>query len=223
MRRFVFATLNPGKVREVAGIFDGLPIDLIGPQAIGIDVLPPEDGATFLDNAVIKAAHVWFHDGGLPTLADDSGLEVVALDGAPGIHSARFAGAAHSDAANIAKLIAALRGVADRRARFVCHAVCLLGPKWPVEAIRGTLPGVAVIDWHPRAPAGCRLLTATGEVAGRIVDTPAGSDGFGYDPVFFLDELGRTFAQLSQRDKNVLSHRGLAFRALRGAIERMMS
>jgi XTP/dITP diphosphohydrolase len=222
MHRFVFATFNAGKVREVAAILDGLPIRVLGPRDVGVDAMPPEDGGTFLDNAVIKAAHAWRH-AGLPAMGDDSGLEVAALDGAPGIRSARFAGDGQDDAANIAKLLAALRGVPDRRARFVCWAACVLGPEWPVAAIRDAVPGVEVVAGHPRAPAGCRLLVATGEVAGRIIDTPAGTDGFGYDPVFFLDDLGRTFAQLGRDQKNALSHRGRAFRALRAAIERMLA
>lgn len=222
MHRFVFATFNAGKVREVAAILDGLPIRVLGPRDVGIESMPPEDGGTFLDNAVIKAAHVWRH-AGVPAMGDDSGLEVAALDGAPGIRSARFAGDGQDDAANIAKLVAALRGVPDRRARFVCWAACVLGPEWPVAAVRGAVPGVAVVQGHPRAPEGCPLLVATGEVAGRIVDTPAGNDGFGYDPVFFLDDLGRTFAQLDRDEKNALSHRGRAFGALRVAIERMLA
>jgi XTP/dITP diphosphohydrolase len=222
MRRFVFATFNPGKVREVASILAGLPIDLVGPREVGVDRLPPEDGRDFVDNAVIKAVCVWGSAGGLPVLADDSGLEVAALDGAPGVHSARFAGDAQDDAANISKLLDVLRGVPDRRARFVCHAACLLGPEWPVEALRDGPPGVAVLGDHPRTPDGSRLLVATGEVAGRIIDVPAGDDGFGYDPIFFLDDLGCTFAQLERDHKNALSHRGRAFRLLRAAIERMM-
>lgn len=222
MRRFVFATFNPGKVREVAGILAGLSIDLVGPREVGVDRLPPEDGRDFVDNAVIKAAHVWTRGGGLPVLADDSGLEVAALGGAPGVHSARFAGDAQDDAANISKLLSLLRGVPDRRARFVCHAACLLGPEWPVEAVEGGPFAVAVVGDHPRTPAGSRLLVATGEVAGRIIDVPVGDDGFGYDPVFFLDDLGCTFAQLGRDDKNARSHRGRAFRVLREAIERMM-
>jgi len=222
MHRFVFATMNAGKVREVAGILDGLAIEVVSPRDVGVAALPPEDGQSFLDNAVIKAAHLWDH-AGLPSMGDDSGLEVAALGGAPGIRSARFAGDGHDDAANIAKLLEVLRGEPDRRARFVCWAACVLGSEWPVDAVRGAVPGVEVVAGHPRAPAGCRLLVATGEVGGRIIDTPTGTDGFGYDPVFYVDALGRTFAQLDRDEKNALSHRGRAFRALRAAIARMLA
>lgn len=222
MPRFVFATFNPGKLREVAGILDGLPVQVVGPRDVGLLTVPREDGDTFLDNAVIKAVYAWTRTG-LPALADDSGLVVEALDGAPGVHSARFAGEAQDDAANIDKLVDALRGVADRRARFVCCAVCILGPEWATGRIPETSGEVRLIAGHPGVPEGCHLLAAHGEVAGRIIDQPMGTDGFGYDPVFFLDELGRTFAQLGRDEKNGLSHRGRAFRALRQALEGMLA
>ena len=218
MHRFVFATLNAGKVREVSTILDGLAIRVLGPRDVGIDALPPEDGATFLDNAVIKAAHVWRRTG-LAAVGDDAGLEVAALGGAPGIHSARFAGDEQDDAANIRKLLAALRSTTDRRARFVCWAVCLLGPEWPVDRIRHAMPGVAVVDGHPQAPSGCALLVATGEVAGRIVDTPAGTDGFGYDPVFRPTGWRQTLAEATPQAKDSVSHRGAAARALLVTLE----
>jgi XTP/dITP diphosphohydrolase len=219
MHRFVFATFNRGKVREVAGILSGLDIEVLSPTDLGVTALAEETGETFLDNAVLKAAGV-FVATGLSTFADDSGLEVAALDGAPGVNSARYAGGeGHDDAANIVKLLSALRGVPDRRARFVCTVACLLRPEDLPRGLPDPLPGaVRLVSGHPSTPAGAVLLTAQGEVAGRIIDTPRGTDGFGYDPIFWRDDLERTFAELTAAEKNGFSHRGHAFRALREAL-----
>ena len=218
MRRLVFATFNAGKVREVAGILDGLPIKVLGPAEVGVHCLADETGETFLDNAVLQAAGV-FAATGLPTFADDSGLEVVALGGAPGVHSARYAGGdGHDDGANIGKLLRALHGVEDRSARFVCHVACLLRSVDLPDGVLLNAGGVRLIEGHPLAPPGTLLLAAEGEVSGRIIDQPRGHDGFGYDPVFFRDDVGRTFAQLTPDQKNGFSHRGQAFRVLRKAL-----
>lgn len=215
----VFASFNAGKVREVAALLAGLDARLVGPREVGVQALPEETGETFLDNALLKATHV-FRETGLLAVADDSGLEVAALGGAPGVHSARYGGREHDDAANIARLLAELRGVADHRARFVCHAV-LVGPAAVLgEAVaRVRLDGVTGVTAHPLLPRGAAAVVAVGEVAGQIVETPAGDNGFGYDPVFFRDDLGRTFAQLTRDEKNALSHRGQAFRRLRTFLE----
>jgi len=219
MRRFVFATFNRGKVREVAGILHGLDLEILSPGDLGIAALPEETGDTFLDNAVLKAAGV-FATTGLPTFADDSGLEVAALHGAPGVRSARYAGGdGHDDAANIRKLLSTLQGVEDRRARFVCHVACLLPASDLPHDHPDRLPGsVRLLRDHPLAPPGTVLLAAEGEVAGRIIDTPRGHDGFGYDPVFWRDDVHKTFAELAADEKNGFSHRGNAFRALRAAL-----
>lgn len=219
MRRFVFATFNRGKVREVAGILAGLDVEVLSPADLGVESLAAETGDTFLDNAILKAAGVYAATG-LSTFADDSGLEVRALQGAPGVHSARFAGGdGHDDTANIAKLLQVLKGVEDRSARFVCTIACLLRP----DELPGRLPDplppdVRRVTGHPLAPAGTTVLAAVGEVAGRIIDTPRGHDGFGYDPVFWRDDVQRTFAELTASQKNGFSHRGHAFRALRAAL-----
>ena len=219
MRRFVFATFNRGKVREVAGILHDLDLEILSPAALGIATLPEETGDSFLDNAVLKAAGVFLATG-LPTFADDSGLEVAALRGAPGVHSARYAGGdGHDDVANIRKLLAALRGVEDRRARFVCNVACLLPPSDLPRDLPARLPGcVRLLRDHPHAPPGVALLAAEGEVSGRIIDTPRGHEGFGYDPVFWRDDVQKTFAELTAAEKNGFSHRGNAFRALREAL-----
>lgn len=216
--RCVFATFNAGKVREVRDLLAGLPLDLVGPADLGIEALAEETGVTFRDNAILKASDV-FSRTGLPAFADDSGLEVAALGGRPGVYSARFAGEGHDDGANISKLLGLLHGVDDRRARFVCHAVLVFEPE--AIAFHGGLPeGVLRIDGHPLAPPGAGVIAAEGEVRGTIIDDPRGHDGFGYDPVFYREDLGRTFAQLGRDEKNALSHRGQAFRRLRAAVER---
>lgn len=245
-RTLVFASFNAGKVREVGALLAGLRVRLVGPREVGVESLPEETGETFLDNALLKAAHVYrlarppmappptpgrlsgahpsasagYRETGMCVVADDSGLEVAALGGAPGVHSARYGGREHDDAANIARLLRDLRGVTDRRARFVCHAL-LVGPTAVLgDAIgRVRVDGVTPVTAHPLIPPGAAAVLAIGEVAGRIVDTPAGDNGFGYDPVFFRDDLGRTFAQLTRDEKNALSHRGQAFKRLKKFLE----
>jgi len=217
--RMVFATFNAGKVREVSAVLAPLPVEVVGPREVGVDELPEETGETFLDNAVLKAADV-FTRTGMPSFADDSGLEVPALRGAPGVHSARYAGPGHDDAANIAKLLAAVKGVEDRRARFVCTVACVFGsgqiPSWTRAIREGT---VMQVLGHPLCGPGVAIVAAAGEVWGEIIDAPRGSNGFGYDPVFWRADLGRTFAELSGDEKNALSHRGAAFRKLGAWLE----
>jgi XTP/dITP diphosphohydrolase len=188
------ATRNAGKLRELRALFAGLGVELMDLAAAGIPETPDEDALemyeTFEANALAKARH--FHGlSGRPTIADDSGLAVDALGGAPGVHSKRYSSAAGPsavvDRANNAKLLAALAGISDRSARFVCAA--------------------AYVD-------GERELVTRGEAPGRIVNEPLGSDGFGYDPHFRSDELGLTFAEASIGQKEQVSHRGRAFRAL---------
>jgi XTP/dITP diphosphohydrolase len=177
------ATGNPGKLREFRLAADTWSVELdLLPD---FRALPPaiEDGATFEENAIKKALHYAPYAGG-PVFADDSGLEVDALSGAPGVLSARYAGAHGGDEANNRLLLENLRGVADRTARFVC-AIAL------VE--NGRLAGT----WR-------------GAVEGRIVDAPRGQGGFGYDPVVYLPGLGKTVAELGLDEKNLVSHRGRA-------------
>jgi XTP/dITP diphosphohydrolase len=189
--RLVVATGNPGKLREFQALLADLPFDIVAQTELGV-AAPEETGATFLENALLKARHAAAatHNA---AIADDSGLEVDALDGAPGIYSARYAGVGADDAANNAKLLAALRGVpaAQRRARYRCVLVFVAGPADP-------------------APA-----TAEGVWEGCIVDSPRGSAGFGYDPHFWLPDLRMTAAELDPAEKNRRSHRGMALRALR--------
>jgi XTP/dITP diphosphohydrolase len=189
--QLVLATSNDGKLREFASLLADLPFALVTQSSLGVP--SPEESCTSLQgNALLKARHARQH-AGCAVLADDSGLEVDALGGAPGIYSARYAGEAADDAANNAKLVAELRGVpAPRRtARFRCVLVFL------------------------DAASNARPLIAEGVWEGLILAEPRGAGGFGYDPYFFLPALGVSAAELDPRDKNRMSHRGLAMRELR--------
>ena len=192
----LLASANQGKLRELRTILDGLGVELVGLDEPGLGEPPDveETGETFLENALLKgrAYAAW---SGLAAVADDSGLEVDALGGAPGVRSARYAGPGAGDQANLDKLLAALAGVPPERrtARFRCAAV-LVDP--------------AAGEWHAEAAW-----------EGRILDAPRGSGGFGYDPVFLPDGWELTSAQVDQATKDAASHRGKAFRALRPAIE----
>ena len=187
MRTLVFATRNPGKLVELRELLPDVsivPVDPAMPEVI-------EDAPTFAGNAAKKALEVsaWMK---LPALADDSGLEVDALEGAPGVYSARYAGDGHDDAANNAKLLATMTGVAARTARF-----------------RASL---ALAD------AGRIIATADGVCEGMILTARRGTGGFGYDPLFFSPELGMTFAEAGTGSKSHLSHRARAMQAIRPAL-----
>ncbi|MCW5893887.1 MAG: RdgB/HAM1 family non-canonical purine NTP pyrophosphatase [bacterium] len=183
--RIVLATANRGKVGELRTMLAAWPLlEVRALDAFPVFTLPPEDGATYEENAILKARAVATATG-WPALADDSGLEVEALDGAPGLYSARWAA---DDAARIERLLRELAGRADRRARFVC---------------------VVALAW----PDG-RVVTATGACPGVIAGVPVGRSGFGYDPIFVADALGRTFAEVAAAEKDAVSHRALAIRAL---------
>jgi XTP/dITP diphosphohydrolase len=189
--RLVIATANAGKLREFRDMLAGLPFEVVSQGSLGV-ASAPETGASFAANALIKARHAAVATGAA-ALADDSGLEVDALGGAPGLYSARYAGEGADDAANNAKLMAALAGVpkAKRSARYRCVLVYLDGPG----------------DAEP--------LTAEGVWEGLILESPRGCRGFGYDPYFWLPELSGTAAELDPAEKNRLSHRGTALRSLR--------
>jgi XTP/dITP diphosphohydrolase len=193
VKALVVATGNRGKLAEIAAILDGLGIALKTPADFPGAPVPVEDGATYRDNALIKARALCAFTG-LPAIGDDTGLEVDALGGAPGLISARYAGPAQDAARNREKLLAALEGVPPgrRAARFVCSIALAL-------------------------PDG-RALAFDGECRGAITAEPRGAAGFGYDPVFLVPELGRTMAELDPADKNRLSHRGRALEKLRAAL-----
>ena len=188
--RWVLATGNRGKLTELRALLAGSGIELVAQDELGV-TSPEETGSTFVENAILKARHASLHTG-LPALADDSGLVVEALGGAPGVRSARFAGDNCSDADNIAKLLGALQDVpeVDRTAFFQCVVVALRGAADPTPEI------------------------AQGRWQGLIATEPSGTGGFGYDSVFFDPRLGATAAQLAPATKNRVSHRGQALAAL---------
>ena len=189
-RQLVAATANPHKLSEIAAIL-GSAVELL-PRPVDLGEVI-EDGHTLEANAQLKARAVCAHTG-QAAVADDTGLEVDALDGAPGVRSARYAGECAGDADNRARLLVELNGVADRSARFRT---------------------VAIVAF----PDGSELV-AEGVISGTIAETSRGDQGFGYDPVFVPDEGdGRTFAEMSADEKNAVSHRGRAFRALAAKLD----
>lgn len=179
MKQLIVATRNAHKLREIGAMLSGRYL-VLGLDDIGCSDDIPEDGDTFEANAAAKA--LWVRSRyGVDCIADDSGLEVDALGGAPGVHSARYAGTAHDDAANNARLLRELQGVADRRARF----------RTVLALVRG--------DSDP--------LFFNGSIEGSILETPRGDGGFGYDPLFRPDGWNCTFAEGTPEDKNAVSHR----------------
>ena len=196
VERIVLATGNPGKVSELNALLADSGIDILAQTHFGIPEAK-ETGLSFIENALIKARNASLHTG-LPAIADDSGLEVDALNGAPGIYSARYAGDASNDEHNNRKLLAALEGLPPhlRSARFRCVMVFLRHPG-------DSSPIVAQGDWN-----------------GSIRTTPTGSGGFGYDPIFNVSEADCSAAELDPGEKNYISHRGQALRALLAALKK---
>jgi XTP/dITP diphosphohydrolase len=192
MKKIVIASNNAGKLREFAALLAPFSFEAVPQAALGISEAE-EPHATFVENALAKARHA-SRAAGLPALADDSGICVPALGGAPGVWSARYAnngtGEPKSDARNNEKLIRELTNIEDRRAFYYCSLVLVMHADDP----------------HP--------LIADGECWGEIVDTPRGAGGFGYDPHFFLGQYGKTAAELTDQEKNRISHRGLAMQEL---------
>lgn len=184
--KLVIATKNRGKARELGDLLKGLDIEVLSLSDFPSAVLPPEDGKTFRENALKKARAV-FEATGLPSLADDSGLVVDALYGRPGIFSARYAGEGASDEDNYRKLLGELEGVATekRSARFVC-----------------------ALAYKDKG----REEVFEGELKGRIAASPRGVNGFGYDPVFEIERLNKSAAELSPAEKNAISHRAEALK-----------
>jgi len=192
----VIATLNPGKTAEIRDLLQGFPVDIKNLSDFGPIPGVEEDGTTFDENAYKKSSFT-ARILGYPALADDSGLSVAALNGAPGVFSARYGGEGLSDEDRCRKLLSEMRGRGDRRAAFEC------------------VISLAV----PAGPA----LTYEGRCEGLLLEAPAGANGFGYDPVFFYPPFNKTFAELSREDKSRVSHRGKAMRELRDEFEKVMS
>ncbi|MBW5892263.1 XTP/dITP diphosphatase [Pectobacterium polaris] len=194
MQKVVLATGNPGKVRELASLLADFGLDIVAQTELGVDSAE-ETGLTFIENAILKARHA-AQITGLPAIADDSGLAVDALGGAPGIYSARYAGVDASDQQNLDKLLLTLKDIPDeqRRASFHCVLVYLRHAEDPT-------PIVCHGSWQ-----------------GVLTHEEAGNGGFGYDPIFFVPELGKTAAELTREEKNAQSHRGQALRLLLDAL-----
>ena len=190
--KFVLATHNPGKLREMGGILKDLGVEVVSPAALGIPVDVEETGTTFLENALLKAKAIC-RAANLPAIADDSGLCVDALNGAPGVYSARYGGEGLDDRGRCMLLLNSLRGATTRAAHFSCAVACAF-------------------------PNG-DTLTAEGRCDGSIAYAPLGDGGCGYDPVFLLPGAGKTFGQLSQEEKSAVSHRGKALKEFAGKLE----
>ena len=184
---FVLATTNPGKIGEMREVLSAYGLETISLAEIGINVDIEETGSTYIENASLKAAAIC-EASGLPSIADDSGLEVDALDGGPGVYSRRYGGGRLSDAEQCDYLLKNIKNTEQRSAKFVCIIVC-------------AFPGGKIISAH-------------GECSGSIAPQPCGTSGFGYDPIFFVNGAGKTMAELSPEEKNAISHRGIALREL---------
>lgn len=184
--KFVLATHNPGKLAEMKAILSGLGVEVVSPAEAGVEVDVEETGTTFAENAMLKAKAICAA-AGLPAIADDSGLCVDALNGGPGVYSARYGGEGLDDRKRCLLLLRNLRGQTTRAAHFTCAVAC--------------------------AFPGGDALTAEGRCDGAIAFAPLGDGGFGYDPVFLVPEKGKTFGQLSPGEKSAISHRGKALAA----------
>ncbi len=183
--KFVLATHNPGKLREMSAILGELGVEVVSPAGVGITVDVEETGTTFAENAMLKAKAICAA-AGLPAIADDSGLCVDALNGGPGVYSARYGGEGLDDKGRYMLLLNSMRGQTTRKAHFACAIACAF-------------------------PNGDELTTQ-GQCDGAIAFAPMGEGGFGYDPVFLVPEKGKTFGQLTAEEKSAISHRGKALR-----------
>ena len=183
MTKFVLASHNPGKLKEMSAILEDLGVEVVLPSQVGVDAEVEETGETFEANALLKAKAVC-QAAGLPAIADDSGLCVDALGGAPGVYSARYGGPELDDAGRYQLLLNNLRGATNRAAHFTSAIACIFPNGDTIEA-EGICPGT-------------------------IAFAPQGDGGFGYDPVFFLPQLRKTYAQLTPEEKAAVSHRGKA-------------
>lgn len=186
--KLVLASKNPKKLKEMGDILSTLGVEVLSEAQAGVDVEVEETGSTFAENARLKAEAVMCASG-LPAVADDSGLCVDALNGAPGVYSARYGGEGLDDTGRYRLLLENMRGQLDRRCKFV-SAICCAFPSGDV-------------------------VEAWGECPGTLAYAPKGSDGFGYDPIFFLPERKKTFAELTAEEKNTISHRGKALEQFR--------
>ena len=194
--KMVLASKNPHKLEEMREILSQLGVEVVLESDVGVDVEVEETGTTFEENAFLKARAV-MQASGLPAIADDSGLCVDALKGAPGVYSARYGGEGLDDVGRYRLLLENMRGQLDRRCRFV-SAICCCFPSGEKVEARGECPGT-------------------------LAYAPKGTGGFGYDPIFFLPELKKTFSELTAQEKNAVSHRGNALRKFKIELENYLN
>ena len=185
--KYVLATANPGKIREMQEILSGIGIEAVSREELGIDIEIEETGTTFYENALLKARAIC-EESGLPAIADDSGIAVDALGGAPGVYSSSYGGDDLDNDGRCEFLLKSIEKMEQRGAKFVCTIVCAY-------------------------PDG-KVISAQGECSGKLALSPRGSNGFGYDPIFIADGKDKTMAELPPDEKNAISHRGKAIRAL---------
>ena len=190
--KYVLATHNPGKLKEMGAILARFGVEVVSPKDLGLTVDVEETGTTFAENAMLKAKAICAA-AGLPAIADDSGLCVDALNGGPGVYSARYGGEGLDDRGRYMLLLNNMRGQTTRAAHFACAIACAF-------------------------PNG-DTLTAEGRCDGTIAFAPMGEGGFGYDPVFFVPEKAKTFGQLTAEEKSAISHRGRALESFVGKLE----
>lgn len=193
--KLLVATNNKGKLKEFNEILGELGIECVSLKDMDITVDVEETGTTFLENALLKAKEI-YKIAGVPTISDDSGLMVDVLNGEPGVYSARYAGEPSDDNKNMDKLLSNLQGEENRTARF-----------------KSVIAAVFSED---------DILVSEGECEGRIIDEKRGTNGFGYDPIFYVDVYSKTFAEMTDEEKNSLSHRGNAIRALKEQLKQRM-
>jgi len=196
--KILIATSNPGKIIEISALLKALPVDLIMPKEIEILTTPEETGSTYTENAMLKA-RFYFEYSHLPTLADDTGLEIDLLGGQPGLHSARFSPIRNARDTDRRKLL--LEKLAGSPKPWTAHFICI----------------VVLVDSNGE------MFTAKGQCDGEIIAEERGNNGFGYDPLFLFPHLGKTMAELDLDEKNQISHRALAIKAIFPRLSKMLS
>ena len=198
MKKLIVASNNEHKINEIKQILSKLPLEVISLKEANIDIDVEETGSTFMENAYLKASEIFKVTQGNMVLADDSGLSVESLDGAPGIFSARFAGVHGNNKANNEKLLSLLEGknVDERKAKFICAMVLIINDN--------------------------EIVKVQGEAEGIITAEFRGEEGFGYDPLFFVEKYNKTFAQMTSDEKNAISHRGKALNRLKSELEKLV-
>jgi XTP/dITP diphosphohydrolase len=198
MKKLIVASNNDHKIKEIKEMLSQFPFEVLSLKEANIDIDVEETGSTFIENAYIKASEIFKIAHGNMVLADDSGLSVEALNGAPGVFSARFAGVHGDNKANNDKLLYLLEGISEkqRKAKFICAMVLIVNEE--------------------------EIVKVQGEAEGIITAEFRGEEGFGYDPLFFVPKFKKTFAQMSSEEKNAISHRGMALDKLKSELEKLV-